>query len=196
MSYTVLLCGVGGQGTILAAHILADVAMRCGLDVKVSEIHGMAQRGGEVTTVVSFGEEVMSMVCGKGCADMIISFEMLEALRNCDQLKQGGTMIVSDEIIKPASVLTGRMELPHDMQGMLFDMGALLVPAEATAREAGNIKASNVVLLGAASAVLDLSTEAWESAIADHVPPKTKDVNLKAFNAGRSFVQEHKGVAI
>ena len=196
MSYTVLLCGVGGQGTILAAHILADVAMRCGLDVKVSEIHGMAQRGGAVTTVVSFGEEVMSMVCGKGCADMIISFEMLEALRNCDQLKQGGTMIVSDEIIKPASVLTGRMELPHDMQGMLFDMGALLVPAEATAREAGNIKASNVVLLGAASAVLDLSTEAWESAIADHVPPKTKDVNLKAFNAGRSFVQEHKGVAI
>lgn len=188
---TVLLCGVGGQGTILAAHVLADVALASGFDVKVSEIHGMAQRGGAVTTVVRYGDNVSSMVCDQGMADVIVSFEILEALRNIDSLKVGGSLIVNDEIIKPASVLTGKTILPSNARDMLLDFGAMIVPAEATAREAGNAKASNVVLLGALSATCDFPEEAWERSIASHVPEKTIDVNIAAFRAGRAFSQEH-----
>lgn len=192
MSCTVLLCGVGGQGTILAAHILAQVAHLSGDDVKVSEIHGMSQRGGAVSTVVVFGDEVSSMVSGIGCADIIVSFEMIEALRNIDQLRSGGTLIVNDEVIKPASVLTGAFRLDGNMRDELIDKGAILVPAEECALEAGNAKASNVVILGALSRVLDFPEENWISAISDHVPQKTIDVNLRAFESGRNFAGQHK----
>ncbi len=192
MSCTVLLCGVGGQGTILAAHILAQVAHLSGDDVKVSEIHGMSQRGGAVSTVVVFGDEVSSMVSGIGCADIIVSFEMIEALRNIDQLRSGGTLIVNDEVIKPASVLTGAFKLDGNMRDELIDKGAILVPAEECALEAGNAKASNVVILGALSRVLDFPEENWISAISDHVPQKTIDVNLRAFESGRNFAGQHK----
>lgn len=192
MSCTVLLCGVGGQGTILAAHILAQVAHLSGDDVKVSEIHGMSQRGGAVSTVVVFGDEVSSMVSGIGCADIIVSFETIEALRNIDQLRSGGTLIVNDEVIKPASVLTGAFKLDGNMRDELIDKGAILVPAEECALEAGNAKASNVVILGALSRVLDFPEENWISAISDHVPQKTIDVNLRAFESGRNFAGQHK----
>lgn len=192
MSEKVLLCGVGGQGTILAAHILAKATMNSGFDVKVSEIHGMSQRGGAVTTVVSFGEEVMSMVSDIGSADIVVSFEMLEALRNIDQLKKGGSLFVNDEVIKPASVLMGRSAMPSDMRGKLLDAGAIIIPAQAIAEEAGNAKAANVVLLGALSAALDFADEAWEDAIASHVPPKTEDTNIAAFRAGKAFIEEHR----
>lgn len=187
MHKRVLLCGVGGQGTILAAHVLAEVAMATGLDVKVSEIHGMAQRGGSVTTVVTFGDDVKSMVCGAGEADILVSFDKLEALRNIDHLKQGGTLVVNDDTIKPMSVLTGKAELPHRADEMLGKENALLVPAEALAREAGNIKTQNVVLLGALSAALDFDEDTWIRAISDKVPAKTLDVNLKAFSLGRDY---------
>lgn len=187
----VLLCGVGGQGTILAAHVLADAALASGLDVKVSEIHGMAQRGGSVTTVVTFGEAVESMVCGSGEADLVVAFDKLEALRSLDALKTGGALIVNDEVVKPASVLTGRTQLPRDMDADLAAAGALLVPAEAEAREAGNVKAQNVVMLGALSAALDFPLDHWTDAVARSVPPKTVDVNVKAFELGRSFAMEH-----
>ncbi len=190
MGCRVLLSGVGGQGTILAAHILADVALASGLDVKVSEIHGMAQRGGSVTTVVTFGEVVESMVCGAGEANVLVSFDKLEALRCADDLKEGGVLIVNDEIIKPASVLTGRCPLPHDIDDVLARLGAVMVPAEAEAREAGNVKAQNIVLLGALSATLDFPETDWEGAIAASVPPKTIDVNVSAFKLGRSFMAE------
>lgn len=190
MGCRVLLSGVGGQGTILAAHILADVALASGLDVKVSEIHGMAQRGGSVTTVVTFGEVVESMVCGAGEADVLVSFDKLEALRCADDLKEGGVLIVNDEIVKPASVLTGRCPLPRDIDDVLARLGAIMVPAEAEAREAGNVKAQNIVLMGALSATLDFPASDWESAIAASVPPKTIDVNVSAFRLGRSFMAE------
>ncbi len=192
MSYTVLLCGVGGQGTILAAHILAEVAGLSGKDVKVSEIHGMSQRGGAVTTVVVFGDEVHSMVSGIGCADAIVAFEMIEALRNISDLKLGGTLIASNEIIKPSSVLTGSFELNPNIQEELISKGAILVPAQANAREAGSVKASNVVLLGALAEELDFSEQNWIDAISAHVPQKTIDINLAAFEAGRTFAREHK----
>jgi indolepyruvate ferredoxin oxidoreductase beta subunit len=190
MTTSVLLCGVGGQGTILAAHVLAACAMAAGIDVKVSEIHGMSQRGGAVTTVVNFGENVHSMVCDKANADIVVSFEMLEALRNISFLKPGGTMISSDEIIKPSSVLTGKAEIPANAKDELVTHSAILVPAVDMALKAGNAKTSNVVLLGVLSTVLNFTEEIWEETIKNSVPPKTIDVNLAAFRAGRALVAE------
>ena len=169
---TVLLCGVGGQGTILAAHLLASVALGSGLDAKVSEIHGMAQRGGAVT---------------------VVSFELIEALRNLPFLAPEGTMVASDEVIEPTSVACGRAPLPPRMRQALEGHGALLVPADALAREAGNPKASNVALLGALSASLGFPAEAWERAVEASVPPKTVDVNLRALAAGRGFALAAQG---
>ncbi len=195
MSNKVFLCGVGGQGTILAAHVLAQTALRCGKHVKVSEIHGMSQRGGAVVTDVVFGDEVASMVCGPGIADIVISFELIEALRNLPMLREGGHLIVSDELIKPASVLTGRNPVPADLVGRLQAAGATIVPARATAVEAGNAKASNMVMLGALSAILNFEEGAWIDTVSAFVPPKTVEANIDAFRAGRAFFAE-KGAAL
>lgn len=194
MTCRILLCGVGGQGTILAAHVAADVAMASGLDVKVSEIHGMAQRGGSVTTVVTFGDKVKSMVSGAGECDILVSFDKLEALRNLDQLKPEGSLVVSDELIKPASVLTGRASLPGDSDSLLREAGSLMVPADEIAREAGNAKCSNVVMLGALSALLDFDEGLWIDSVSNRVPPKTVEVNVEAFRAGRAYAEENKAV--
>ncbi len=193
MTTKVLLCGVGGQGTILGAHILADAAMRAGYDVKVSEIHGMSQRGGAVTTVVTFGEDVKSMVCAEGEADILVSFEIMEAVRNSEFLKSNGSMVVSDEVIKPASVLTGKCEMPKDLKGVLLSSGAAIIPAVSIAKEIGNPKASNVALLGALSKTMDIPIDAWMEAVVAHVPEKTIDVNKLAFSAGREAYEERKG---
>ncbi len=187
---TVLLCGVGGQGTILAADLLAHAALGADKNVKVSEIHGMAQRGGSVTTVVRFGERVNSMVCDIGIADVIVSFEIIEALRNINQLKENGTIIVNDEFIKPLPVLTGNTQMPSGAREDLESYGALLIPASKIAEGAGSIKASNVVLLGALSSYLDFPISAWEDTVRDRVPQKTIDINLKAFQSGRNFVEK------
>lgn len=184
---TILLAGVGGQGTILAADLLAHASSAAGLDVKVSEIHGMAQRGGSVSTVVRFGESVESMVTDIGCADCIVSFETTEALRNLPFLKEGGFLLVNDETIKPLTVLTGKTSMPENAQERLSELGALLIPATQLAIEAGNAKASNVVLLGALSNKLSFPIEAWTETIKKRVPPKTIDCNLAAFEAGRAY---------
>lgn len=189
---TVLLCGVGGQGTILAADLLARAAMNAGRNVKVSEIHGMAQRGGAVTTVVRFGEDVRSMVSDAGCADVIVSFETTEALRNQSQLKRDGSLVVNDVAIKPLPVLTGRASMPRNARADLESVGARLVPAERLALEAGSVKTANVVLLGALSVHLDFSERAWEQAISSRVPASTIDMNISAFHSGRAYV-EHEG---
>lgn len=189
----ILLCGVGGQGTILAANVVADAAMRAGQEVKVSEIHGMSQRGGAVSTMIAMGEDVMSMVIGEGEADIVISFDKLEALRALPSLKSSGALIVNDELIKPASVLTGKASVPEDMDAILADAGALMVPAEAAAREAGSPRSANVVLLGAASKLFGFSEGEWLDSIKANVPPKTLEANEKAFAAGKSFASEHEG---
>ncbi|WP_165060149.1 MULTISPECIES: indolepyruvate oxidoreductase subunit beta [unclassified Adlercreutzia] len=190
MSTKVLLCGVGGQGTILAAHVLAQTALCCDQNVKVSEIHGMAQRGGAVTTDVAFGEHVESMVCDSGSADIVVSFELIEALRNLPMLKNGGRIISNKEIIKPASVLTGKASMPHNIQEELSKANALLVPAHDIALEVGNAKTSNMVMLGALSALLDFDVSAWEKTVQDFVPPKTIEANIAAFRAGRASIAE------
>ena len=185
---TVLLCGVGGQGTILAADVLAQCFMRAGFDVKVSEIHGMAQRGGAVTTVVRFGESVSSMVCWPGSADYVVSFETTEAMRNASALKPDGTFIVNDETILPQSVLTAKAEMPPRIHQDLEELGAVFVPASQLASEAGNVKAANVALLGALSHFLAIEGDVWTTVLRELVPERFIDVNLKAFRAGADFI--------
>lgn len=185
---TVLLCGVGGQGALLAADILARCAMTCGQEAKLSEIHGMAQRGGAVTTVVRFGESVSSMVADLGSVDYLVSFETTEALRNISYVREGGVQIVSDESIKPLPVLTGRLAMPAKARKRLKDAGATVIPAELLAKQAGSIKAVNVVLLGALSTYLPFPEDAWIDTIAQRVPAKFKDVNIAAFRAARAWM--------
>lgn len=183
---TILLVGVGGQGTILAGHLLADVAARAGLDVKVSEIHGMSQRGGSVSTVVRVGDHVSSMICDPGCADVIVAFEAVEALRAQQFLKTGGAMFVNRETITPVSVNIGNFTMPQNVRTRLADMGAKLIPAGRIARDLGSPKSTNVVLVGALSTALDFDADLWRTAVREGVPRKTIDANLAAFEAGRA----------
>ena len=184
---TILLCGVGGQGTILAADLLARAALNAGYEVMVSEIHGMAQRGGAVTTVVRYGDKVDTMVADLGSTDCIVSFETTEALRNCAFLAKGGYLLVADETIKPLPVACGRASMPTDAKGKLDDLGAVILPAHDLAVEAGNAKCENVAILGALESQLKFGKAAWKKAIEGRVPPKTVDANLKAFELGLDF---------
>ena len=190
---TVLLCGVGGQGTILAADLLAFSCMKANLQVKVSEIHGMAQRGGAVTTVVRVGEDVKSMVSDAGCADVVVAFETTEALRNLPQLKEGGSLIVNDVAIRPLPVLTGAASMPENARERLREAGALLIDADAIARAAGNAKCANGVRGGALAARLDIPGEVWEETVAERVPQKTVEANLAALRAGRAVIENEEG---
>lgn len=186
---TVLLVGVGGQGTILAGDLLAKTAAASGYDVKISEIHGMSQRGGSVSTVVRFGHDVSSMICDEGCADVIVSFEVIEALRARQFLVvDGGRLFVNDEVIEPVSVAIGTGTMPQNIDGALAELDAVKVPAGRIAREAGSPKSTNVVLMGALSTALPFEASTWREVIANRVPPKTVDANLAAFDAGREIV--------
>lgn len=186
---TVLLVGVGGQGTILAGNLLAKTAAVSGYDVKISEIHGMSQRGGSVSTVVRFGRDVASMICDEGCADVIVSFEAIEALRARQFLAtDGGRLFVNDEVIEPVSVAIGTGSMPTDIDGALAQLDAVKVPAGRIAREAGSPKSTNVVLMGALSTALPFAADTWREVIAKRVPPRTVDANLTAFDAGRGCV--------
>ncbi|MBQ6651701.1 MAG: indolepyruvate oxidoreductase subunit beta, partial [Atopobiaceae bacterium] len=185
---TILLVGVGGQGTILAGQLLAMVAADAGLDVKVSEIHGMSQRGGSVSTVVRVGEKVESMVCDPGCADIVVAFEAVEALRAQQFLSEGGTMFVNDEQIVPVSVNVGNFTMPADTDERLDAVGAVRIDAGEIARAAGSPRSTNVVLVGALSTALPFEVADWEDAIRRRVPPKTIDANLVAFARGREAV--------
>ncbi|HAM16510.1 MAG TPA: pyruvate ferredoxin oxidoreductase [Eggerthellaceae bacterium] len=184
---TVLLCGVGGQGTVLAADLLARAALQAGYQVKVSEIHGMAQRGGAVTTVVRYGDAVNTMVADIGDADCIVSFETTEALRNIAYLKEGGFLLVADETIKPLPVACGAATMPHDVKARLDAFGAILFPARDLALQAGNAKCENVAILGGLEARLGFGAGIWKGVIEGRVPPKTVEANLKAFDLGLTF---------
>ena len=185
---TVVLCGVGGQGTILAADILAKVAAAADLEVRLSEIHGMSQRGGSVITVVRFGREVHSPVTDLGCADRIVSFEATEALRYLPYLAKGGKLLVNSTEIVPLPVLIGSAEMPENTVEFLEEHGATMIDSSAIAAEVGNPKAVNIVLLGALSRELDFDEGLWEDVIAKRVPPKTVESNIAAFRAGRAAV--------
>lgn len=183
---TVLLCGVGGQGTILAADVLAKVVVGAGLEVKLSEIHGMSQRGGSVTTVVRFGQSVDTMVCDLGCADAIVAFEEIEALRNLPYLRVGGSLLVNAEAIPSLPVQIGAATMPSHPDMRLREVGAKLIAAGEIARAEGNPKGMNVALVGALSTALPFDESLWADAIAARVPPKTVEANLRTFAAGRA----------
>ena len=186
---TVLLVGVGGQGTILAGNILAMTASEAGLDVKVSEIHGMSQRGGSVSTIIRMGEHVDSMICDPGCADVLVAFEAIEALRNQQFLKKGGKLFVNNETIVPVPVNIGNATMPVDIPGKLDAIGAVKIDAGEIARAAGSPRSTNVVLVGALSTALPFAVEEWEDAIRHRVPPKTIEANLEAVARGRAAAE-------
>ena len=191
---TILLCGVGGQGTILAADLLARAAMASGKECKVSEIHGMAQRGGSVLAQVRYGEKVYSPLIPKGEATVMASLERSEALRYTDYLAPNGLAVVSDQIIIPVTVSSGACAYPDlDEEGLKkFFPNLVYVHAAQQAAELGNPRAANVILLGALSTKLDnLNDQAWESAIQKCVKPKFVDLNMKAFYLGRELAKKN-----
>ena len=181
----IMIVGVGGQGTLLASRILGNAVIRAGYDVKVSEVHGMSQRGGSVVTYVKFGSKVHSPIIDKGCADIILAFEKLEAYRALPWLKKGGKIIVNDQRINPMPVITGAMEYPKNILEELQEKAQVtVVDALKLAGEAGNIKAVNVVLIGVMAKNTSIPYEEWVETIKTTVPPKFLEVNLKAFDAG------------
>lgn len=182
---TVMLCGVGGQGTILAADLLARVAGAEGLDVKLAEVHGMAQRGGSVDTVVRFGDKVHSPVTDPGNVDHLVAFEMLEALRRVQYVSPGGRLLVNARVIQPMPVLIGDAPVVHGVQAALAAEGAVFIDADTIACQAGSPRSANIALMGALSTGLPFSVEAWTDAISSRVPPKTVEDNLEAFGRGR-----------
>jgi len=186
---TVMLCGVGGQGTILAADLLAKVAAASGLDVKLSEVHGMSQRGGSVDTIVRFGDHVFSPVTDPGMVDHLVAFEIIEAMRLVHYVKPEGRLLVNPSSIRPLPVLTGEMRPPHGLQAILGDEGAIFIDADELACEAGSPKSANVVLMGALSTGLPFDVELWREVISKRVPPKTVGDNLRAFELGREACQ-------
>lgn len=181
----IMIVGVGGQGTLLASRILGNTVVNEGYDVKVSEVHGMSQRGGSVVTYVKFGDKVYSPIIDKGEADIILAFEALEAYRALPFLKKGGKMLVNTQNIDPMPVITGAMEYPEDIEKKLAEkIDLTTVDALKYATEAGNIKAVNVVLIGVMAKSTDIPYEKWIETIKTTVPSKFLDINLKAFDLG------------
>lgn len=183
---SVLIVGVGGQGTLLASRLLGNAMLRAGHDVKVSEVHGMSQRGGSVVTYVRYGEEVYSPIIEEGGADYILAFEQLEAARFLPWLKLGGTMIVNSQTIDPMPVITGAAVYPQGLLEKLKEKGAAVVSADALAlaEQAGSVKAVNVVLIGVMAKQMELTKEAWVETIKATVPAKFVEMNVKAFELG------------
>ena len=184
----IMIVGVGGQGTLLASRILGNAVINEGYDVKLSEVHGMSQRGGSVVTYVKYGEKVFSPIIGEGEADIVLAFELLEAYRALPYLKRGGKMIVNDQRINPMPVITGAAKYPEDILGKLSETVDLThVDALSIADKAGNIKAVNVVLIGIMAKNTSIPYDVWIKTIKETVPPKFLEVNLKAFDAGYNF---------
>ncbi|NPV44600.1 MAG: indolepyruvate oxidoreductase subunit beta [Firmicutes bacterium] len=188
----IMIVGVGGQGVILASELLCEAAMRAGYDVKKSEVHGMAQRGGSVVSNVRFGKKVYSPLISKGEADILLSFEQLETLRWLDYIKPEGKIIVNMQKIMPMAVAIGQGEYPEDIFGILKRKTDKIyrVDGLGIARKAGNVKAVNVAIIGALSNYLDIPEGIWEEVIENRVPPKTLKINLTAFEMGRNYGQE------
>ncbi len=196
-----LLCGVGGQGTVLASDVLVNVGLAAGFDAKQAEVHGMSQRGGSVSSHVRWGREVHSPIVGLGEADVLLAFEKLEALRNIKSLRSGGVAVINTQVIVPLTVTSGGQKYPSDEE--IHAAFAQVTPhvryieGEKIAEELGNLRVANVVLLGALSALLEagdllagmnVDAGTWLKVITERVPPKHVELNKKAFQAGREAV--------
>ena len=182
----VMIVGVGGQGSLLASKLLGRLLLSKGYDIKVSEVHGMSQRGGSVVTYVRYGDKVYSPVIDKGEADYIVSFELLEAARWTEFLKPGGKIIVNTQQINPMPVIIGAMEYPAQLVDKMKDVGVNVDAFDAlsVAMEAGSARAVNIALMGRLSKYFDFTQEEWMAAIEASVPAKALELNKKAFQLG------------
>ena len=188
MTNNIMIVGVGGQGTLLASKLLGRVLLEQGYDVKVSEVHGMSQRGGSVVTYVRYGERVNSPVIDKGEADFIVSFELLEAARWLPYLKPDGQIVTSTQRLEPMPVITGAAVYPDELVEKMRAAGAKVDALDclALAEQAGSSKAVNIVLLGRLSHYFDLPDEAWQRSLEAIVPPRLLEVNKRAFELGKN----------
>ena len=187
-TFNIIIVGVGGQGVILASKIISEAAMEAGLDVKQSEVHGMSQRGGSVISHVRIGDKVYSPLVTEGEADVILAFEKLEALRFSHWAKPNGKIIYADIKINPSTVVAGLAQYPEDVDEKLSNLpcNVIKIPALEIAKEAGNVKAVNTVLVGALSNLLpQIDEEVWKKVIKENVPSKAIDINVKAFDLGK-----------
>lgn len=184
----ILLSGVGGQGVLLASYVLSQAAMAEGYDVKQSEVHGMSQRGGSVMSHLRFGASLASPLVTQGAADLLLSFEPLEALRYVHWLSPGGILIYNTLRVNPSTVASGLATYPDDVFAEIAAAWPTVrsVDATALAEKAGTAKAANMVLLGAISGELPFADATWKKIIAEVVPPKTVDANMQAFELGRA----------
>ena len=181
----IMIVGVGGQGTLLTSRILGGITLAAGYDVKLSEVHGMAQRGGSVVTFVRYGEKVAEPIVEEGQADVLIAFETLEALRYAHFLKPDGAIVVNETRIDPRSVVTGAAEYPENIiENLEKEYSVYKVNAMEEALKMGNSKVFNVIVLGVAAKHMDFAKETWLEVIEKTVPPKTVEINKKAFLLG------------
>jgi indolepyruvate ferredoxin oxidoreductase beta subunit len=189
----IFLSGVGGQGTILASNILGEVFLKAGYDVKKSEVHGMAQRGGDVTTHFRFGKKVYSPLIKYGDVDFLVSFELLEAARYINWVKQEGKVIINKQEILPPAVSLGQMAYPKDIEKTFkkyFKNNVWIVNGQEIARRLGNIQAANIVLVGAFSNFFsELKEEQWTNAIKELLAEKLHELNIRAFQEGRKALE-------
>jgi len=188
----IMIVGVGGQGSLLASKTLGYLLLDQGYDVKVSEVHGMSQRGGSVETYVRYGDRVYSPIIDEGEADIIVSFELMEAARWISRLKKGGQIVTNTQQIDPMPVVLGVEKYPENLVSKMRETGAKVDALDCLklAGEAGNIKAVNVVLLGRLSHYFDFPEEAWEAALKANVPEKLLDINIRAFELGLNAAGE------
>lgn len=185
MTKNIMIVGVGGQGTLLTSRIIGKTALEMGLDVKISEVHGMAQRGGSVVTFVRFGEKVNEPVVEEGQADVIIAFEQLEALRYAHFLKPDGVLVINDWKISPMTVVIGAREYPQNIiETLKKEHSVYTIDGQSIAKELGNSKVLNSVVLGYAAKFIGFDKETWLDVLANTVPKKTIEINTAAFNRG------------
>lgn len=190
---SILIAGVGGQGTLLTSRVLGTAAVKAGYDVKVSEVHGMSQRGGSVVTYVKIGDKVNSPVIEKGEGDILLCFEKLEAMRWIDYAKKDGTIIVNDQRIDPMPVIIGREKYPDDIISKIRSRrpGVYVIDALNTAKELGNIRALNIVMVGFLARKTNISKEIWHEAIRENVKEKYVQLNLNAFDEGYKIAESY-----
>lgn len=183
----IFLAGVGGQGILLAGELLCLTLMECGYDTKKSEVHGMAQRGGSVTSHVRYGEKVFSPLIPEGEADILMGFEALETLRWTAFLKKGGILLVNRQEINPTTVTSGQMTYPENIYERIREIhpSTRVIDGLGLAKKAGNVRAVNSVLVGAVAGVMDIPEEIWKRVVARRIPEKLVPVNLRAFELGK-----------
>ena len=185
----IMIVGVGGQGTLLTSRILGGIITKAGYDVKLSEVHGMAQRGGSVVTFVRYGDTVAEPIVEEGQADVLIAFERLEALRYAHFLKKDGVIIVNDQRIDPITVVTGAAQYPENIiENLKKEHNVVAVDAMAEAKQLGNAKIFNTIIIGVAAKRMDFDKNQWLEVIENTVPPKTIELNKAAFEAGYALV--------